>query len=856
MSNTANTTRVFQLISPILFEYEFNEHYNTSTTGEYGMYPIGDYEPAVMSMKNGTKVYFDTKKILPVNNLSSFSKENKLVTRNYDSNISIAYDDKNSMWYREKGSDPVFENYLKRNISFGVLNYIDDNVVARVFSGNVASDMENNTTEGYMTYEEIQDLLNKALAALNAKDAKLCESVIYDVFKRTKNLNCILSAIIKWKKQNNMEPNIFHYFVDMEDSDLSDVVITYEEAYTQIINDPYYYDYNISYDGSIPYYTSNYYEKEGKEKGYSIEKCIRLSERIVFTVCCELYAFRDNGQVVTYLTQDTEDDGKVYKYKSLDYTNIELRNLIVAESGRIISDNVSYIIDTSSMPFDKYRLYFLSGYYLNDCYAVRIRLSVKSVDGTKIILSDLFFSPETDINYIYMDNPRYVSNKIYDKYIEVRIPAVKYLTSYDSKIGGTPSELAMMSDVGINTEENINLAGYLDLDPNTNVDVEFSVIDKDNITEYTGEETDVFDVMSSMTKQQSDTISDEYLYQQSKTVTCVVAQTANSDRLTANITSPIGKNYIEFGGMWDNKYITWSNLSSFNRSIKMYNIPSKRNVDYYDANANNTVEWVGYHEVVAKFYGEGGSVVDGQKQEPLYTQRYNFQDVYSVNTNGEPIQYRPVVDRNIDIFGVVFEYTYTLMNILDDVQFVRKASVSITSDVGDGIANFFNDTMSLSFPVSLYNVFNKIERVENKIASSPVIPHSVKYTKVFYNTTDVVLDVSGEYYGDGKFVLPLSQAPKNYKFVFKKYDESGVLNIMDLSDASYKLYTRGSDKQDIIIEPTYSSNMNTMLGELEFNISINNIQKLKSVDTTSRFMSIIVVNKDNTQYSMFDFTYE
>jgi hypothetical protein len=78
---------------------------------------------------------------------------------------------------------------------------------------------------------------------------------------------------------------------------------------------------------------------------------------------------------------------------------------------------------------------------------------------------------------------------------------------------------------------------------------------------------------------------------------------------------------------------------------------------------------------------------------------------------------------------------------------------------------------------------------------------------------------------------------------------------MDLSDGVYKLYSRDANGRDIVIEPTYSSNMNSALGEVEYNISINNIQKLKNVSEENRFMSIVVVNQDNTTSSMFDFTY-
>ena len=79
---------------------------------------------------------------------------------------------------------------------------------------------------------------------------------------------------------------------------------------------------------------------------------------------------------------------------------------------------------------------------------------------------------------------------------------------------------------------------------------------------------------------------------------------------------------------------------------------------------------------------------------------------------------------------------------------------------------------------------------------------------------------------------------------------------MDLSDSVYKLYTRSSKGEDIVIESTYSTNMNSVLGEVEFYISKSNILKLKGVSKENRFMSIVVVNTDNSIYSMFDFTYE
>ena len=166
------------------------------------------------------------------------------------------------------------------------------------------------------------------------------------------------------------------------------------------------------------------------------------------------------------------------------------------------------------------------------------------------------------------------------------------------------------------------------------------------------------------------------------------------------------------------------------------------------------------------------------------------------------------------------------------------------------------DTHKIEIPVNVYNVYNKLEETNQVITTAVESPVSVKYTKVYYNSANIVLDSDGNYNESGTYTLPLSNAPKNYKFIFRKYDSYGNLNVLDLSDGMYKLYSRDVNGRDIVIEPTYSSNMNAALGEIEFNISINNIQKLKGVSETDRFMSIVIINQDNTISSMFDFTYE
>lgn len=170
------------------------------------------------------------------------------------------------------------------------------------------------------------------------------------------------------------------------------------------------------------------------------------------------------------------------------------------------------------------------------------------------------------------------------------------------------------------------------------------------------------------------------------------------------------------------------------------------------------------------------------------------------------------------------------------------------------LADYFNDTIILDMPVEVPVVYNKIEQVSNEI--KPVVNNmGTKYIKVYYNSNDIVLDNNGEYSGDGTYTMTLSPSPKNYKFTFRRMDNGGNMEILDMSDSVYKLYTRDAKGNDIVIDPTYSDNMNSAMGEIEFNVSMNNVMRLMEVPESERFMSILVINQDNTKYSMFDFTY-
>jgi len=126
-----------------------------------------------------------------------------------------------------------------------------------------------------------------------------------------------------------------------------------------------------------------------------------------------------------------------------------------------------------------------------------------------------------------------------------------------------------------------------------------------------------------------------------------------------------------------------------------------------------------------------------------------------------------------------------------------------------------------------------------------------KYIKVFVDTTTITLNAFNEIYPQGTGPLFLKSNDSVYKFKFEKFDNNNNRINVDLSGAyNYALTFSLSDNTKIEVSPTYSTNMNTTIGEIEFKLSSDQINKLLA--QTNNNFSIVVKNPDNTQYTYYE----
>lgn len=532
-----------------------------------------------------------------------------------------------------------------------------------------------------------------------------------------------------------------------------------------------------------------------------------------------------------------------YKYVNTDIVNAlapshtmvqEYAQYCSTPDSSLTTDSFYYHSYSSDLNpgWDTVKLYFTSGYDFSDIYSTLLRVSVQRVDGTYLDLCNLMYLKSNIYKYItYMASPIVFGNFIYDKYLEINVPSID----------------------GIANKDELN--SLLQVNPNSAIKLMFAYITNDS-KELSNIEYTVQDMV------ELDSIILE-------NVNCEFSRTSfikgaipvnrlNSDNLGVYLAENADYPYIEFCGTWKDDPLTTSIVHTFNVDIPLYDQSLIRRASTtYEVGADytpdyNDKKWVAMHEITADIVDTSANIIK--------TETYSMSQVFIGGNEQTKFYYHPVIlDDNAIVelvnnnAAMVITYTLRFMNIEDSVQFTKTGSLSIS---GTSLYRFVGNSATLKFSDRLpYKVYNRIVESKQEISSGSTASPSVKYIKSFYNTTDIVLESNSTTYENTGYTLTVSPAPKAYKFVFKIKDTNGNYKYMDLTDAYYKLCGKDSGDNDIVIEPTYSSNMNMVLGELEFSLSASNVAKLKAVAENKRTLSIVAYNTDNSVSSMYDFHY-
>lgn len=489
----------------------------------------------------------------------------------------------------------------------------------------------------------------------------------------------------------------------------------------------------------------------------------------------------------------------------------------------------------TNIPYDTIRLHVLSGYSFTDITGFLLRVKTKNNKGEDIYLASWLF--ERDYKLFNYEKMMIINDRVYDKYIDLKIPSMKALKSYEF--------------IGDNYKDGQEILDILDIKNGNLSDIEliYSSIDKDSTS-----------VLYNSSLERKASVGFEFVLDDEIKVS--IPYDSPADRFNIHLAEASDGEYLTFYGTWDNYPLTYNIISKFGNQIK---IASSNNDNYdeeslYYADAGLKSNWVVNHEIISTMYKIPSEDSGKNVPETISTETYTVTQDFSQNMNEKLVfYYKPVLHNNIinsKIDFITFDYTCRLINRYNGSQIVRKGALT-TYNVNRYIQGLSKIAVKQINP---YTVFNKIEKVTEQI-NTINSPTKTKYTKVFYDISNINVEMNDSnstyYIPENSFILNMYRFEHNYKMRFSAFDnESQAYKNINLNDmSSYAL--RFTDENDKIVEIpcTYSNNMNLTLGELEFKISTNNSRKMEKLPDNKKIISIIVKNLDGSISTLFECKY-
>lgn len=536
-----------------------------------------------------------------------------------------------------------------------------------------------------------------------------------------------------------------------------------------------------------------------------------------------------------YMFLDTD-----YSYNnSNNYNSLDNNDIKVSEYSKYIKSDSNGNVFTKynnipNLRTDRVRLYFVNGYDFSNIYGILMRVMLnQDVANDKFVdLCNFAITKNNAYSLIsYLDSPIIMGNDIYDRYIEISLPAI-----YDLMYNST------------NPDFTHDFYRYLNIKRDQTLKLQFSYFMEDDV--------DIKDIdipLNMMFMSELPYRPVNCTFTKDSTIKGTIpVNTINSDNLGVYVSECPDMPYIEFYGTWKDKPLTKEIVWKFNKGIILYDTRLVKRPDKYEVDDDYTPEydmkkWVAMHELKCNFCRD---------DKVLKTEVYNMSQIFVSDNDPNKFYYRPLIfDEKLgnDVNNIQIVYTMRFVNVDDRVQFVKIGTISLYENISKYYAKGSNLRISDTKPFKIYN--RVVENITAPLSDVVTSTQQTKYVKVYYDSSDITLYDNDTNYLPYTYVLNMSQVPKVYKFNIKKSVSSGKYAYMDLSNGLYKLMFRDSNNNVVVIEPTYSSNMNLYLGEIEFEVNDVNINKLMKVNQNDRKMSIVCCGDNGYMSSLYDFSY-
>lgn len=612
-------------------------------------------------------------------------------------------------------------------------------------------------------------------------------------------------------------------------------------------------------------------------------KFYQATEQLLIEYKTDSYAIANNTTTKdgTYFHMFKSLDGKQY-YLPMNKTNIKFADetkttyLYPGKNAELSYENnksVNVMTDTNTKLgevydndtnyanyyFDTINIYILTGYVLNSLagLSVNVKAKISSVknqeSGVEIRLSDYitlldWYMPKEELKdkQEWLKSPLYLNSRFYDRKITITFPS--------------PIDAASIIDNN-ETPEGVDDSGikYHYYQPSEDGSRQIEYIGKINV------DADILIDFSTVKPENVEYIHNAQYDYASKFIldaprTFSIKHESNADYLTAKIyEDPKYRQILYYPAYGDGIY---SSELDYNKmcSIETGAIPliDLGDLDYvndgmdqfleqYGVDADKIFKWIVINELVVTYIyeplisGEDIEYSDYMTNTIDYTDRYNDLSKFWIS------KFTPCPSRinGYNCKSINLDYTAHLFNRVNNIDIIRKATISIT---GNEVSKYKNDMINTNNIIT-YKIVNKIDQNNTAIVQNQSTVKE-KIVRSYYDISNIMIkDVEngGGMYADGKMTLYLKHMGSQYMLRLYTVNEDNIRVPLNLAGTvDFKLVFPAADGGLIEIKPNKDSNSyNLSIGQLVFYISREKAKAIMDTPMSERFFAITTDISDN-----------
>jgi hypothetical protein len=474
---------------------------------------------------------------------------------------------------------------------------------------------------------------------------------------------------------------------------------------------------------------------------------------------------------------------------------------------------------------DKIRFHFVAGFDFDNFKALILSITNTENNGTQNIFANILLAPET-ISQLIIFNPKplFLSNAIYDRYVDIYIPSIKNINN-----DFTTAPIPAITFAAAITPSSSGPVGFIYDNPITLSLIECGT--KKTIYTNTSVSYDSYEV------------SDAY--------TATLSQTNEFNNVGAYVNESAVGDYLEF-------YLTFN--SAFpGELIAILN------------NRNPADDWIIVHQL---------SVFEQVGSAFINTSRLVF---FQEDSYDEPNVFRPVLKYAHEAISMSVDYIARLTNRRNGEQIIREASFNLVSPKKYG-RNLINLPL-LEKPQS-QKIYNKI--VKNNFESTalfieptpvgkqpvvtPAAPTQItevvrtEFIPIFFNNNNISISNVNAMATSSDSSEEVIFAPGKLRFVFSPFDNVLKLKVfteatlanaenplvpldLNVNAAKYRLVFETSTGKVSIDNVNDANQENLSTGQVTFNVAKKDSESI--TNSSNRTVYLVSVSQDGRETLMY-----